>query len=81
MSTFPLIFGLERGELSLVKLFIFQLAFRCVTNKLIERGLIPKFKHGDILAFAIVDYAAIYCSLMEKQSLGPEILRMAVRFG
>ena len=48
-------------------------------DKLLEKGIIPKFKHGDIVAFTFVDLPCVYCYLLEKHSMGPNLDSMIKR--
>ena len=40
ISSIPLVVGLQPGELSLLKLLFYPLAYRCVCNKFLEIGLV-----------------------------------------
>ena len=74
ISVIPLFIGLQDKEKNLMKLFFFPLAFRCLSNKTIEIGLVPRPKHGDILAYGIFAYLIGFSTLMEWNSC-PDALR------
>ena len=74
--SFPIVFGLQKNELSLVKLVFFPLAFRCITDKLLEAGILPKFVGGDILGYMLVCCFCPYSYMLEYHSCPPAISRM-----
>lgn len=78
LSVLPIVLGLQRSEMDLLKLIFFPLAWRCLVDKLIEMGFMPKFKHGDILAYMITNCLTPYTYLLERHSCAP-MLHKAVR--
>ena len=84
VSVIPLYFGLQDKEKNLMKLFFFPLAFRCLSNKTIEIGLIPRPNHGDILAYGIFVWFMGFGTLIEwnscsasiKQNIQKEVFQM-----
>lgn len=54
-SAMPLLCGLQANELNLIKLIFYPLAFRCIFDKAIEQGWVVPFKHGDILAYVMMN--------------------------
>ena len=75
VSVIPMYIGLQEKEKNLMKLFFFPLAFRCLSNKTIEIGLVPRPNHGDILAYGIFAYLIGFGTLMEWNSCNPAIKR------
>ena len=65
----PIVFGLQKSELNLAKLVFFPLAWRCISNKLLEVGFVPKFKGGDVLAYMLVGFVVTYAYMLESSSL------------
>ena len=74
VSVIPLFLGLNEKEKNLMKLFFFPLAFRCFSNKTIEIGLVPRPRHGDILAYGIFAFLIPFTTLIEWNSC-PDGLR------
>ena len=72
----PIGLGLHNNEKNLVKLIFFPLAFRCLTNMLIEMGLLPTGKHGDILGYMLSCYAVVYSYVQERHSCPPSVAKM-----
>ena len=54
-----------------MKLFFFPLAYRCLCDKLLEKGWLPKFKHGDILGYMLASGCIGFVWSMEKYSDSP----------
>ena len=76
----PLALGLHKSEKNLVKLMFFPLAFRCLCNLLMEVGLIPTFKHGDILGYMLSCYAVVYSYVLERNSCSPSVTKMIYQY-
>lgn len=55
ISIVPLLTGLQPNEQNLLKLIFYPLAFRCLFDKIVEKGWITPFKHGDILAYVLAN--------------------------
>ena len=72
----PIALGLQKNEKNLVKLIFFPLAFRCLSNLLMEVGLVPTFKHGDILGYMFSCYAVVYSYVLERHSSSPAVSKM-----
>ena len=77
MSGIFLSANLANGEKNLLKLLFYPLAFRCLSDKLLEIGLVPKFKHGDIIMYMIVGFFAAFSTLIEWNSC-PDNLRKTI---
>ena len=75
-SVLPLAVGLQPGEQNLLKLLFFPLAFRCLCDKLMETGLVPKFKHGDILFYMLCGVFCSYTYMIEHSSCPGGMYRM-----
>ena len=71
----PLV-GLQKNESNIVKLIFFPLAFRCLCNTLIEVGLIPAFKHGDILGYMIGSFVVPFAYQLERISTPAAVYKM-----
>ena len=67
-GTLPLIIGLQSQEIRLLKLILFPLAFRCLTEKLLAQGIIPSVKGGTIISYMLACYALSYCYVLETRS-------------
>ena len=76
ISTLPLVVGLQPGELNLLKLLFFPLAFRCLSDKLMEIGLVPQFKHGDIFFYMLCGVFCSYSYMVEHSSCPSGIYKM-----
>ncbi|CDW83573.1 UNKNOWN [Stylonychia lemnae] len=57
------------GEQSILKLLIYPRAFECLFQLMCEKGYIKKFKHGDILFYAIQVIAVTYNYILEPPNL------------
>lgn len=73
ISSLPMSLMAEAQEQNLMKLFFFPLAFRCLFDKLFESGVIPTFKHGDILSYVLVNSLVSYVWTYEKYSNSPSL--------
>ena len=67
-ATIPLILGLQKSEITILKLIAYPLAFQCLTQKLLGLGLLPNIKRGDILAYMIVTTPLVFCYINEGGS-------------
>ena len=67
-SSIALVIGLQPGEISLLKLLFYPLAFRCLCHKVLEIGLVKERKHGDILVYMIVAFFCGYTYSIEMGS-------------
>ena len=76
----PLALGLHKNEKNLVKLIFFPLAFRCLTDLMLDVGLIPKFKHGDILGYMLTSFFVSYAYAVEKHSCPPSVTKMVFQY-
>ena len=58
------LFFANSGEMSLVKLVVYPRAIECLFELMVERGILRKFKYGDIIAYALqvafITYNYIY---------------------
>ena len=69
--------NLANGEKNLLKLLFYPLAFRCLSDKLLDIGLVPKFKHGDIAVYMIFGFFCAFSTLIEWNSC-PDNLRKTI---
>ena len=76
VSAFSIAVGMKKKEQALFKLLIYPLMFRCLITKLVEVGLFPSFKHGDILAYFAATSHLSYCQIVEKHSQQPQMYNM-----
>jgi hypothetical protein len=76
VASLPLLYGLQAGELNLLKLIFYPLAFRCFVDKMIELGWLKTFKHGDILAYVLVNLFVAFTYTQERQSCPPSLFNM-----
>ena len=76
----PLALGLHKNEKNLVKLIFFPLSFRCLSNLLMEVGLIPTFKHGDILGYMLSCFFVVYAYVCERHSSSPAVTKMIYQY-
>ena len=76
LSTIPLTFGLQANELNLAKLMFFPLAFRCVCDKLLEIGVLPKLQAGDIISYMLVCFAVTFAYILEGHSVNHSVHKM-----
>ena len=66
IGSLPLSFGLQKNEINLVKLLFYPLLARCVCDKLLEIGLIPKIERGgDVLAYMLACFPIPYTFVLE----------------
>ena len=70
--------GLQPGEMNLLKLFFIPLAWRCFCDKMMDIGLIPRFKHGDILVYMIIGFFCSFSTLVEWNSC-PDPMRKTIQ--
>ena len=80
LSAIPIVVGLNKKELSLFKLLIYPLMYRCLVTKLIELGLIPTFKHGDILGYVVTTFFYGFCQICESHSHQPQMYNMVKQY-
>ena len=69
--------NLANGEKNLLKLLFYPLAFRCLSDKLLDIGLVPQFKHGDIVVYMIFGFFFAFSTLIEWNSC-PDNLRKTI---
>lgn len=65
-SAIPIVQGLQDNEQNLVKLLFYPLAFRCLFDKLFEKGWLRKFKHGDIIGYVIANIFITFTYQQER---------------
>lgn len=70
VSSIPLNW-LDNQEQSLLKLFFFPLAYRCLVDKLRMKGVIPDIKHGSVLGYVLSAGIIGFVWTMEKYSDSP----------
>ena len=80
LCTLPMVLGLDSTETTLVKLVFYPLAWRCFYSKLIEVGLLPTFKHGDVLGYMLACFLVPYTYTMEPRSCSPPIHKMVLHY-
>ena len=76
ICTLPIAIGLRKSEMSLIKLIFFPLAWRCLCDTLIEIGLLPHFKHGEILGYMISSCLIPYSYMLERYSCPHPVMKM-----
>ena len=76
LCVLPIALGLEQGEMNLVKLIFYPLAWRCLCDKMLEVGLIPKFWGGEVFGYMIACCLIPYTYTLEKSSCIPAIHRL-----
>jgi hypothetical protein len=57
-------------------LIFYPLAFRCLFDKIVEKGWITPFKHGDILAYVLANICVGFTYTQERQSCPPSLFSM-----
>ena len=57
------------GEQSILKLLIYPRVIECIFQLLCEKGYLIKFKHGDVLAYAIQVIAITYNYILEPPNM------------
>ena len=62
--------------MNLVKLIFIPLAWRCLCDKLMAVGLLPKFWGGEVLAYMICCWFVPLTYLMEKRSCVPAVNKL-----
>ena len=72
--------GLENSEMNLVKLIFYPLAWRCICDKSMEVGLIPKFWGGEVLAYMICCWSIPQTYLLEKKSCIPAVHKLVLNY-
>ena len=69
VGAIPIALGLQKSELSLVKLIFLPLVWRCICDKSLESGFVPSIKPGgDILAYMLTTFYLTYCYMIESHS-------------
>ena len=76
LCSLPITFGLNAAELNLAKLLFFPLAWRCLSDKVLQKGLVPNVRHGDIIVYMLVCFFCSYTFMMEKSSCPPALHKM-----
>ena len=80
ISSAPIIVGLENSEMNLLKLLFYPLMWRCLCDKLIEVGLIPRLPGGDILGYMIACTPIPYAYMLERHSNIPSVQKIVDQY-
>ena len=68
-ATMALVLGLQKGEIAIIKLIAYPLAFQCLCHKMLEIGLVPRMRTGgDILVYMLVCTPLAFCYINEGTS-------------
>ena len=66
--------------MNLVKLIFYPLAWRCLCDKAVDVGLLPKFWGGEVLGYMICCWCIPYTYTLEKRACVPAVHKLVLNY-